>query len=142
MMKVLISEKNCDIRNLYKMILRPFDADIKFVETAAEIEKVTRWINFDLVIIEIGIPFSEGITVGKHLRKKCPNLPVIMISSVNVEGHELNPLLACPLTMYLMKPFDISYLRISIQKLIEKRSGPEVKPLTSMNSNMLLPAAV
>jgi len=69
-----------------------------------------RTTSFSGLILDIGIPSLEGITLLKQIRQQHPHIPVIMItaagdkeSAVQAIGHGAQA--------FLLKPFDAEELR-------------------------------
>ena len=60
---------------------------------------------FDGVILDIGLPDMSGLTVLKDIRKKQPNLPIIMVTATEAEERAQSAL-NLGANGYLLKPFD------------------------------------
>ncbi len=72
---------------------------------------------YDLYIVDINLPESDGIALVKELRLKYPQVPIIMVSIYNdietiMEAYEVG----CD--EYLKKPFDLRELEIKVRKLM------------------------
>lgn len=75
---------------------------------------------YDLYIIDINLPESNGISLVKELRLKYPQVPIIMVSGYNdietiMEAYEVG----CD--EYLKKPFDLRELEIKVSKLMNDK---------------------
>ncbi len=75
---------------------------------------------YDLYIIDINLPESDGISLVKELRLKYPHVPIIMVSGYNdietiMDAYEVG----CD--EYLKKPFDLRELEIKVSKLMNDK---------------------
>lgn len=75
---------------------------------------------YDLYIIDINLPESDGISLVKELRTKYPQVPIIMVSGYNdietiMDAYEVG----CD--EYLKKPFDLRELEIKVSKLMNEK---------------------
>ncbi len=76
---------------------------------------------FDLVLTDVKMPVMDGFTLMKNLGKLTEQLPVIVITSfsdidVAVDAIRLGAY------DYIVKPFNISQVTISVQRAIERRT--------------------
>lgn len=72
---------------------------------------------YDLYIIDINLPESDGISLVKQLRLKYPQVPIIMVSGYNDIETIMNAYeVGCD--EYLKKPFDLRELEIKVSKLM------------------------
>jgi two-component system OmpR family response regulator len=88
----------------------------EYSDVAAVLEGVKATV-YDLYIVDINLPESDGIALVKELRVKYPQVPIIMVSSYNdidtiMQAYEVG----CD--EYLKKPFDLRELEIKVKKLM------------------------
>ena len=91
-----------------------FDSDGAFTKLAAQ--------DFDVVLLDIKLPGMSGMEMLSKLRSEYPGTAVIMITAVNdidtaVEAMRLGA------SDYLVKPFDLDKLNISIRTVAETRQS-------------------
>lgn len=72
---------------------------------------------YDLYIIDINLPESDGISLLKKLRQKYPHVPVIMVSGYR-DIETIMDAYAVGCDEYLKKPFDLRELEIKVDKLM------------------------
>ena len=89
-----------------------------FTSVAGVLEEVQNTI-YDLYIIDINLPESDGIALLKELRQKYPKVPVIMVSAyTDIETIMKAYEVGCD--EYLKKPFDLRELEIKVAKLMNE----------------------
>ncbi|HIC44368.1 MAG TPA: response regulator transcription factor [Sulfurimonas sp.] len=76
---------------------------------------------YDLYIIDINLPESDGISLVKDLRKKFPQVPIIMISGYN-DIETIMDAYAVGCDEYLKKPFDLRELEIKVSNLMNEKA--------------------
>ena len=90
MIKVLIVDDSALIRKILTDILK-LDSEISVVGTAKNGKEALEKIEIlkpDIITLDIEMPLMDGLTTLKHIISKY-DLPVIMISSLTIEGAEL-----------------------------------------------------
>jgi two-component system, OmpR family, response regulator len=75
---------------------------------------------YDLYIIDINLPESDGIALLKELRQKYPHAPVIMVSGYT-DIETIMDAYAVGCDEYLKKPFDLRELEIKVSKLMNDK---------------------
>jgi len=101
---------------------------------AAALEQVTSGVH-DLVILDLGLPSTDGTEVLRRLRAQKNDIPVLIVSardapSSRVAGLDLGA------DDYLTKPFDLNELSARIRALLRRRSG-RADPAISHNGVVL-----
>jgi len=89
-----------------------------FVDVKSVLDEVQNTM-YDLYIIDINLPESNGIELLKELRQKYPKVPAIMVSAYTdietiMQAYEVG----CD--EYLKKPFDLRELEIKVSKLMNE----------------------
>ena len=78
--------------------------------------------NYDLCILDIGLPKMNGLTVLKLLRERKKNLPVILLTARDTREDKVQGLDAGA-DDYLIKPFDLEELLARIRAVTRRASG-------------------
>jgi two-component system OmpR family response regulator len=83
--------------------------------------------NYDLCLLDLGLPKCEGLDVLRHLRKMTKALPVIIVTARDrvedrVDGLDLGA------DDYIVKPFEIREL-LARMRAVLRRPGAGVPPL-------------
>jgi len=86
---------------------------------------------FDLLLLDLGLPRKDGLQVLKSLRARGDMLPVLIITARDAVSDRVQGLDAGA-DDYLVKPFDLDELAARIRALLRRKSGrtvPEIEHL-------------
>ncbi len=124
-MRILVVEDDQIIREGISEYLSEFGYDIVQAKDGQE-----ALLNFDryeinLVILDIQIPFLNGLEVLKEIRKKS-ELPVLMLTAFNDEEYKINAFSSLA-DGYMEKPFSLPVLKVRIDSLIKRHFGNHKK---------------
>lgn len=95
--------------------LRYFGFDVTGVATAAELYRAMLAKSMDMVVLDIGLPDEDGISVLAHLRE-VSNLGVIMVTADRDAANHLAAL-AHGADAFLAKPVDVEVLAATLHSL-------------------------
>lgn len=88
--------------------------------------KLFRKSNFQLCILDIMLPGTDGFTVAKEIRMLNEQIPFIFLTSRSLEGDKIKGFqLGCD--DYITKPFSIMELVLRIQAILKRSSTTEVQ---------------
>jgi two-component system OmpR family response regulator len=83
---------------------------------------------FDAVILDLGLPMVDGLTVLKNLRASGPDLPVLILTALDRIDSRVT-LLNAGADDYIAKPFDFNELearlRAVLRRAVQKGAGKE-----------------
>ena len=76
---------------------------------------------FDLIILDIMLPYYDGFEIAKHIREKNPQMPILMLTARikiedRVKGLEIGA------DDYLTKPFHLQELLLRIKGMLRRKS--------------------
>ena len=94
---------------------------------------------FELLLLDLGLPRSDGLTLLKALRARGTSLPVLIITARDAVSDRVAGLDAGA-DDYLVKPFDLDELAARIRALLRRKSGRPA-PLLEHQGVVLDPAA-
>jgi len=133
--KILIVEDEELIVNIIKNRLNSeiYDVDIS-LDGKDALFKIERN-NYDLITLDIMLPFLDGFSLCKTIRKKSKKTLIIMISAVSTQefktkGYEYG------IDDYISKPFSAKELSLKIKSLLNRRD--ELSSLEFLNSGVLI----
>jgi two-component system, OmpR family, alkaline phosphatase synthesis response regulator PhoP len=75
---------------------------------------------FDLIILDIMLPYYDGFEVAKKIREKSPEIPILMLTArthVNDKVHGL----AIGADDYMTKPFHLPELLVRVQGMLKRK---------------------
>ena len=118
-MRILIIEDNVHIQELVKLGL---EAESFSVDAASDGETgsfIARTNEYDLIILDIGLPKRRGTDVCADIRKAGKTMPILMLS---VESEILTKveLLAMGADDYMTKPFSFEELLARVRALVRR----------------------
>jgi len=112
---------------------------VDWVHDAAAAAAALRTEPFALLLLDLGLPGSDGLTLLKSLREKAEALPVLIITARDAVSDRVAGLDAGA-DDYLIKPFDLDELAARIRALLRRKSGRPA-PLMAHLGVVLDPAA-
>ena len=76
---------------------------------------------FDMIVLDIMLPYFNGFEIAKHIREKHPQMPILMLTARTqiedrVKGLELGA------DDYLTKPFHLKELLLRIKGMLKRKS--------------------
>lgn len=117
-MKILIYERNRDIRSLYQAIFTPFRADLVFTDFVCDTETILNEQAFDLIVLDLDFPSMDGWTVAQKILTDYPLQPLVLVSSVPIRQESLEAGARSSQCHIIRKPFDITDLRMLIKRFV------------------------
>ena len=83
---------------------------------------------FDLLILDIGLPDTDGITVTKTLRESGSRLPILMLTARDTVDDRVDGLMSGA-DDYLVKPFSLRELAARVEALLRRANGASADAL-------------
>lgn len=103
--KILIVEDNKDVNTMLTEVLVSKGYEVCSVYTGTEGMKEIKLKDYDLIILDIMLPYKSGDVILKELRE-FSDVPVIIISAKDMVGTKIE-LLKMGADDYITKPFDL-----------------------------------
>jgi len=118
-MRILIAEDNPVLADGLVRSLRASDYAVDCATDGGEADHVLAAQNYDLVILDIGLPKLDGYEVLRRLRRRGSKTPVLILTARDglddrVRGLDLGG------DDYLTKPFDLLELEARVRALIRR----------------------
>jgi len=118
-MRILIVEDEPKVAAFLKHGLEELDYDVEVVYDGMMAKKIACSKSFDLVIMDIIIPYINGIELCKHLKEIKPNVPVLMLTALGTTADKVAGFDAGA-DDYLLKPFEFAELVARIKALTKR----------------------
>lgn len=126
MKQILIAEDEPRIAAFLEKKLRANGFLTSVVEDGYETVRKTLCHNFDLLLLDIGLPGQDGITVIEDLRGQGEQLPIILLTARDDIQDKVNGL-ENGADDYVTKPFCFEELLARIRLRLQKREIPQLK---------------
>lgn len=138
-MRILVVEDDTILANgiTEGLVQEGYAAD--WVEEAESAELALDAQNYDLILLDIGLPGKSGLNLLKDLRGKKSTLPVIILTAYDATEDKIRGLDAGA-DDYLIKPFDLGELFARVRAL-RRRSEGSATPVIEVKDITLDPAA-
>lgn len=118
-MRILILEDNVRLASGLKKILTKEGYAVDILHDGADGLDVLDYQEYDLLLLDLGLPGIDGIDILKEVRKNNTNLPVIIISA----RHKLDQRILGFETGaddYISKPFDLKEVVVRVRALLRR----------------------
>ena len=117
--RILLVEDEEHLQHAIKLNLELEHYSVHAVGNGNEAIRVFREEKFDLVILDIMLPETDGLMVCENIRLHDANVPVLFLSAKNSASDRITGLKKGG-DDYMTKPFDLEELLLRVGKLIEK----------------------
>ncbi|HMO20703.1 MAG TPA: response regulator transcription factor [Candidatus Melainabacteria bacterium] len=118
-MKILLVEDDLFLANGLSLVLEESGYIVDVVSSGAEVEAAVYAHDFDLIILDLGLPLVDGLEVLKQLRARGEFVPVLILTARDgiedrVTGLDLGA------NDYITKPFHLPELEARVRALLRK----------------------
>jgi DNA-binding response OmpR family regulator len=124
-MRVLLIEDDELIAHGILAGLRAHGLTVDAVATAARAEAALSTVGWDVIILDLGLPDEDGMSLLQRLRAGGMTLPVLILTARDAVEHRVAGLRAGA-DDYLLKPFDLSELVARLHALLRRAAGRSV----------------
>ena len=138
-MRILLVEDDPLLGDGIQTALRQQEYTIDWLQDGIEASAALTHQEYDLVVLDLGLPGKPGLQVLKELRGKGKGVPVLILTAQGDTEDRVAGLDAGA-DDYLTKPFDIAELFARIRALI-RRAGGRAQPIIHYGDIDIDPAA-
>lgn len=131
-MRVLLVEDNQRLAAIVSEALRGAGFAVDPVSTAADAEAAAGVLQYDVVVLDLGLPDDDGLHVLKRLRGAGHGVPVLILTARDGLEDRVNGLNQGA-DDYVLKPFDMPELIARIHALLRRPGGALGAELVSGN---------
>ena len=118
-MRILIAEDDPSLAEGLTQSLRNAGYAVNSVNSGEEANAALEANEFDLLILDIGLPRTSGLEVLKRLRSRKSALPVLVLTALDSVNDRVAGLDAGA-DDYLAKPFDLAELKARVRALMRR----------------------
>jgi len=122
-MRILVAEDDAPLADFICEELQREQFAVQKVADGVEAQELASNQNYDLVILDIGLPGATGLEVLRGIRSKKPDLPVLIITGAS-KVEELVRGLDAGADDYVAKPFVFAELSARIRAVLRRDSRP------------------
>ncbi len=125
---ILIVDDDPDICEALKDLLEFEGYPVQLVDSGAEAIADVKEHRYLAVVLDLGLPDLDGISVLEALVALDPNLPVIILTA-NTTGEKKSAAFRLGAFAYLTKPYDHDELKGTLRRAVggrSQRSGPNL----------------
>lgn len=136
-MRLLVIEDNIELSNSMKKGLENMNFKVDISNTGEEGEEKASINEYDVILLDLNLPDTDGIEVLKYLRKKSIETPIIIITARdNVSDLAIG--LDNGADDYITKPFQLLEVRARIHAVIRRFHG-RTNPIINIGTLKLNP---
>jgi two-component system, OmpR family, response regulator QseB len=121
-MKILLIEDDLDLGNGVRIALANQGMEAVWVRTLDDARRQLGTAGCDLVLLDLGLPDGDGLTLLAHIRRTCQGLPVLILSARDALSDRLRGLDGGA-DDYLVKPFELAELLSRVRALARRSYG-------------------
>ena len=118
-MKLLLAEDDAILADALTARLRSSGFEVEVAPNGAVAEYVLLRGDFDIAVLDLGLPLVDGLTVLKRVRAERPGLPMMVLTALDGMEQRVAGLNAGA-DDYLTKPFDFPELEARIHALLRR----------------------
>ncbi len=122
---VLVVDDDVTVRQTVADALRVAGHSTTEVESGAKAIDLATRNAFDLVVLDINMPWVDGFTVLESIRRRKPGLPVIMLTARD-EREDVVRGLKLGADDYIRKPFGLEEFTLRVNAVLRRVGNPDV----------------
>lgn len=127
-MRILLIEDQTKISNLIKQGLKEEGHAVDVASDGEQGYFLLHKNKYDLVVLDVVLPKTDGLSLCKRLRSENINLPIIILSAKNTVKDKVQGLNAGA-DDYLAKPFSVDELLARVRVFMRKKDSPAATQL-------------
>jgi len=128
--KLLLVEDNANLSIIVKDYLEYNGFEVVTCDNGRDAEQIFYKQHFDLLLLDIMIPYKNGLNLAEDIRKKDPNIPIIFLSARVLHEDRIKGFKAGA-DDYITKPFNAEELILRINSVLKRckqNTSPIVRP--------------
>lgn len=125
-MRILIAEDDLALRKGLQQVLIAAGHQTVLAGNGLEADMLLATKSFDLLVLDIGLPGIDGLTVLQRLRRRKQSTPVLILTARDKTEERVLGLNAGA-DDYMSKPFDLSELEARVRALLRRGQGSSVR---------------
>lgn len=131
--KILLVEDDTSLGYLLTEYLRMKGMEVLWAKTTAEVLPLLEQKVFDLLILDVMMPDTDGYTLGGQIRERHPSVPFLFLTARSMKIDVLKGF-SVGAVDYLKKPIDEEELVVRIETLLSRLSSQSEPPSDGLQS--------
>jgi DNA-binding response OmpR family regulator/HPt (histidine-containing phosphotransfer) domain-containing protein len=127
-MKILLVEDDKRISTAIKNFLETKDFVVEIAASEKEVFVHLETTSYNLIILDVILPKSDGITICRKLRQQKIEIPIFLVTALDTTNDKLRAFEAGA-DDYITKPFDWQEFIARIKALLRRQKQPEISPI-------------
>ena len=136
--KVLMAEDDPSVRKAVQRVLELEKYDVTAVNDGRQALDTLDQRKFDLIVLDVMMPFADGLTVCKEARHRGITTPILLLTARHEVGDRVAGLDAGA-DDYLVKPFEVDELLARCRALLRRSGSTEKSTLLRVGDLTLNP---
>ena len=137
---LLIIDDDKKLRQLLNQYLSRYGFIVSEAENPKQAEEILKILSFDAIIMDVMMPFQNGIEYTQVLRQKGISTPILILTAIGDTPNKISGLEAGA-DDYLSKPFDPKELLLRLKNLLKhspgKSNGQTFGPFSFKNDRLM-----
>ena len=133
--KILIVDDEEPVSNFMVSLFSKYGHSCETAKDGIEALEIIKKNSFDSAVIDIVMPFMDGITLTRELVNLYPNLPV-MIMTGHADEHSAESAIATGAREFIKKPFSIDEFILRFDKMMRDHKGEETLLALSLTDEL------
>ena len=125
---LLYAEDDPQSRKNYAFVLEEYFAEVYLAEDGREALDLYHEKKPDVLLLDISMPFINGLDIAKAVRTTNKDIPIIMLTA-HADQEKLLTAIPLGISKYLLKPIDDRSLIQTIIKTIQEIQNREIIPI-------------
>jgi len=121
MKKMLVVDDEVEICEFLKIFFEERGFKVQTANSGEEAIQAVTNIKPDVVLLDIHMPGTDGLTVLREIKKKQPNLKVIMVTAIET-NEKIEEAMRLGADNYITKPLSLEYLERDVQEKVAQLS--------------------
>lgn len=121
-MRILVVEDQSKMATFLKKGLSDVGYSVDIAETGGSAESYVSSSEYDLIIMDIGLPDQNGLDTARHIRRDGYDGPILMLTALSTTKDKIHGLDAGA-DDYLTKPYSFDELLARVRALLRRRTN-------------------
>jgi DNA-binding response OmpR family regulator len=118
-LSLLYAEDDKESRENYGFVLKEYFSEVYLASNGEEALDLYHTHKPDILLLDISMPVLNGLDLVKIIRKKNPDIPIVMLTAHD-DRDKLLQAVGLKLDGYLLKPIELSHLKETLLALIKR----------------------